>query len=174
MVFDIGLFVDILYQIKVTFSFYFNESLYHKLVLDFIRCFCMVIIISLLYFVTMVSYVDWSLNVRPTLHSWSKSNLVLMYSLVTLLGSVCWYSFKCSVLVTQSCLTFGDSMDCNPPGSSVSVISRARILEWVAISFSWGSSRPRDQTWISCIAGRFFTVWATGEPLFFFFPNIYI
>lgn len=52
MVFAIGLFVDKLYQIKVTFSFYFDESLYHKLVLDFIRYFCMVIIISPLYFVT--------------------------------------------------------------------------------------------------------------------------
>lgn len=55
MVFAIGLIVDILYQIKVTFSFYFDESLYHKLVLDFIRCFCMVIIIFFLYFLTMVS-----------------------------------------------------------------------------------------------------------------------
>ena len=40
-----------------------------------------------------------------------------------------------------------------------------RILQWVAIPFSWGSSQPRDQTWDSCIAGRFFTVWATREAL---------
>ena len=48
-------------------------------------------------------------------------------------------------------------MQCGPPGSSVRRTLQARILEWVAISFSRGSSRPRDQTWVSCIAGRFFT-----------------
>ena len=42
-------------------------------------------------------------------------------------------------------------MDCSPPGSSVHGISQARILEWVAISFSRGSSRPRDGTYVSCI-----------------------
>ena len=56
-----------------------------------------------------------------------------------------------------------DPMDCSLPGSSVHGILQARILEWVAISFSRGSSQPRDQTRISCIAGRFFTVWATRE-----------
>ena len=61
------------------------------------------------------------------------------------------------VLVTQSCMTLCDSMDCTPPGSSVHGISQARILEWVAIIFSRGSSCPRDQTLVSCIAGRFFT-----------------
>ena len=52
-------------------------------------------------------------------------------------------------------------MDCSTLGSSVYEILQARILEWVAISFSKGSSRSRDWTWVSCIAGRFFTVWAT-------------
>ena len=47
---------------------------------------------------------------------------------------------------------FYDPMDCSPPGSSVHGISQARILEWVAISFSRGSSQIRDQTWISYIA----------------------
>ena len=54
-------------------------------------------------------------------------------------------------------------MDCSPPGSSVHGILQARILEWVAISFSRGSSQPRDQTWVSCIVGRFFTDWATRK-----------
>ena len=53
-----------------------------------------------------------------------------------------------------------DPMDCSPPGSSVHGISQARILEWVAIPFYRGSSQPRDWTWVSCIAGRFFTIWA--------------
>ena len=67
------------------------------------------------------------------------------------------------VLVTQSCPTLWDLMDCSPPGCSVHGIFQARILEWVAISFSRGSSWPRDWTQVSCIAGGFFTVWATRE-----------
>ena len=54
-------------------------------------------------------------------------------------------------------------MDYNPPGSSVYGISQAKLLEWVTISFSMGSSQPRDQALVSHIAGRFFTIWATGE-----------
>ena len=57
-------------------------------------------------------------------------------------------------------------MDCSPPGSSVHGILQARILEWVAISFSRESSQPRNQTQVSCIAGRFFTNWATREVTF--------
>ena len=57
-------------------------------------------------------------------------------------------------------------MDCILPGSSVHSISRARILEWVAIPFSRWSSPPRDWTQVFCIAGRFFTVWATWENLY--------
>ena len=62
---------------------------------------------------------------------------------------------------TQSCLTLWNPMDCSPPGSSIHDIFLARILEWVAISFSSGSSRPRDRTWVSHTAGRCFTIWAT-------------
>ena len=54
-------------------------------------------------------------------------------------------------------------MDCSPPGSSVHGILQARILEWVAMPSSRGSSQPRDQTQVSHIVGRFFIVWATGE-----------
>ena len=68
-----------------------------------------------------------------------------------------------SVLVTQLCPTLCNSMDCSLPGSSVQEIFQARILECVAISFSRGSSQPRNQTQVFCIAGRFFTLWATGE-----------
>ena len=57
-------------------------------------------------------------------------------------------------------------MDCNPPGSSVHGISQARTLEWVAIPFSRGSSWPRVRTQVSCIAGRFFTIWELpGKPI---------
>ena len=60
------------------------------------------------------------------------------------------------VLVAQSCPTLCDPVDCSPPGSSVHEILQARILEWVAIPFYQGPSRPRDRTWVSCIAGGFF------------------
>ena len=56
-----------------------------------------------------------------------------------------------------------DPTDCSPPGSSVHGIFQARILEWIAISFSRGSSWPRNWTQVSCIAGRFFTDWAMRE-----------
>ena len=58
----------------------------------------------------------------------------------------------------KSCLSLCDPTDCSPPGSSVHGILQARILERVAIPFSRGSSPPRNQTWVSCIAGRFFTI----------------
>ena len=70
--------------------------------------------------------------------------------------------------VSQSCQTLCDPVDCSPPGSSIHGILQARILEWVAISSSRGSSRPRDWTWVSFIAGRFFTIWATREAQFLF------
>ena len=57
-------------------------------------------------------------------------------------------------------------MDSSPSSSSAHGIFQTRILEWVAIPFSRGSSRPRDQKWVSCIAGRFFTVRVTREALF--------
>ena len=60
--------------------------------------------------------------------------------------------------VAQSCLTLCDPMDGSPPGSVVHGIFQARILEWAAISFSRGSSQPRDRTRVSCIADRRFTV----------------
>ena len=69
---------------------------------------------------------------------------------------------KVKVLVTQSCLTLCDPIDCSPPDSSVHGILQARILEWVAIPFSRGSSQPKDQTCISYIAGRFFTTELPG------------
>ena len=65
--------------------------------------------------------------------------------------------------VTQLCPTLYNPMDCSQSGSSVYGIFQARILEWVAISFSRRSSWPRDWTRVSRIAGRRFTIWATRE-----------
>ena len=65
--------------------------------------------------------------------------------------------------VAQSCLTLCNPMDCSLPGFSVHRIFQARVLEWVAISFSRGSSQPRDWMRVSRIEGRHFTIWATWE-----------
>ena len=65
--------------------------------------------------------------------------------------------------VVQSCPTLCDPVDCSPPGSSVHGIFQAVVLEWAAISFSRGSSWPRDQTQVSHIVDRCFTIWATRE-----------
>ena len=70
---------------------------------------------------------------------------------------------KVKVLVTQLCPNLCDPVDCSPPGSSVHGVSQAKILEWVVIPFSRGSSWPRNWTQVSLIVGSFFTIWATRE-----------
>ena len=69
-----------------------------------------------------------------------------------------WYKSEVKVTVTQLCLTI-----CEPMAYTVHGILQARTLEWVAVPFSRGSSQPRDRTQVSCIAGGFFTSWATRE-----------
>ena len=61
-------------------------------------------------------------------------------------------------------------MDCSPPGSPVHGILSGSILEWVAIPFSRGSAWHRDGTRVSCIAGRFFTIWAPRETQIYIYP----
>ena len=63
-----------------------------------------------------------------------------------------WWATVCTHAVTSVCLTVCDPVDYSPPGSSVHGILQARILEWVAISYSKGSSRPRDLTCISHVS----------------------
>ena len=67
-----------------------------------------------------------------------------------------------NVGAVSSVLSDSATMDCSPPGSSVHGISQARMLERVAISFSRRSSWPRDRTWVSCVAGRFFITEPAG------------
>ena len=76
---------------------------------------------------------------------------------------VLMYIHSLTLKVTQMCLTLWDLMNYSPPGSSVHGISQAKILRWVAIPISRRSSQSRDQTWVSFIAGRFFTIWTTKE-----------
>ena len=70
------------------------------------------------------------------------------------------------LMSVAQCVQLRDPMDCSLLGSSVHGTLQVRTLEWVAIPFSRGSSRPRDWThisWVSCISGRFFTISATRE-----------
>ena len=71
----------------------------------------------------------------------------------------------CACSVTQWCPTLCDPMNCSPPGSFVHRILQTRILEWVAISSSRGSSQPRDQTCVSCIGRQILYHCATWEAL---------
>ena len=84
--------------------------------------------------------------------------------LLQALNSLCSGRVKWSE-VAQWCLTLCYPMDCSLPGFSIHGIFQARVLEWVAITFSRGSPWPRDWTQVSCIAGRCFTLWATRETL---------
>ena len=70
----------------------------------------------------------------------------------------------CVCVCAQSCPTLCDPMDCSPPGSTVHGILQARILEWVAISLSKGSSQLRDWAQVSRTAGRVFTTEPPGNP----------
>ena len=67
--------------------------------------------------------------------------------------------------VAQLCPTLCNPIDCSLPGSSVHGILQAIVLEWIAISFSRGSSQPRTRTRVSRIVDRRFTIWATREVL---------
>ena len=114
-----------------------------------------------------ISIYDWD-----SLQGLSKAKIVTWHFInIKICSLICFYFYlflfteseSVKVLVTQSCLTL-----CNPwspPGSSVHGILHTRMLEWVAIPFSRGSSQPGDWTWVSCIAGRFFTVWTTREAI---------
>ena len=85
-----------------------------------------------------------------------------VYKIVQLLKKLFSYflksTLKVKVLVAWSCPTLCDPMTCSLPASSVHGILQVRIVEWVAIPFSRGFFRPRDQTQVSCIAGGLFTI----------------
>ena len=76
--------------------------------------------------------------------------------------------------VAQSCPTLCNPVHSSLPGFAIHGIFQARILEWAAISFSRGSSQPRDQTRVSCIADRRFTIWATKEAPRYNYSHIFL
>ena len=77
----------------------------------------------------------------------------------------CTFESESESEIAQSCLTLCDPMDCSLSGSSVHGIFQARVLEWIAISFSRGSSQPRNRIRVSRIAGRCFTVWVPPQKI---------
>ena len=86
------------------------------------------------------------------------------------------YYVICVCVYAQSCLTLCNPMNCSPPGSSVHGILQARILEWVAISFSRGSSQPRvrhTSLAFPALAGRFFTTVSPRKPQIYTYVCIY-
>ena len=87
-------------------------------------------------------------------------------SVHSLIGLQYWLSLylkaKVSESESESCSVMSDSLQPQWTVQSMEIL-QARILEWVAFPFSRGSSQPRDQTQVSCIAGRLFTIWATRE-----------
>ena len=92
--------------------------------------------------------------------------IILMYILEVIHKITLYIGYEygeVEVLIAQSCLTLCNTMDCNPPGSSLHGTLQARILDWVAILFSRGTSWLRDQIQVSCISGRFFKFHITEE-----------
>ena len=103
-----------------------------------------------------------NLHLRSLLH-WQADSLPLSHvGSLHNRGCVCVCVCVC-VWVAQLCLTLWDPMDCSLSGSSVHGILQARILEWVTMLCSKGSSWPRYQTQVFCIVGRFFTILATWQ-----------
>ena len=120
--------------------------------------------VSLLFLVCWVYSPTFSLQlycsnqfIRWQNHSFSQS----LYPY----GTKSHLRFCCGCLTAKSCLTFCTLMDCSPLGCSAYGISQARILEWVAISFSRGSSWSRDWTCVSWIGRQILYHWNTREVL---------
>ena len=96
------------------------------------------------------------------------SELCVWESVYMWILCVCGAERDCVCVCSQSCPTLWDTMDCSPPGSSVCEILQARILKWVTIPFSRGS------TLSSALAGRFFTIAPPGKPQVYTLLNVYL
>ena len=118
---------------------------------------------------------SWAMQVRSLYQRTNRMDSVLFEALHSEVSKIITNSPKSAhpsnerKKVAQLCPTLCDPMDCSLPGSSIHGIFQTRILEWVAISFSRGSPRPRDWTRVSRIVGRRFAIWATREvpPMIF-------
>ena len=120
---------------------------------DFVTCSfsLLILIIAQYHCITMPK------SILPLMDTWIISSVWQLHIMQP------W--IVCESEVVQSCPTLCDPVDCSLRGSSVHGILQARILKWVAISFSRGSSWPREGTWVSRIGGRCFNLWATREAM---------
>ena len=108
-----------------------------------------------------------SLSHQPHISPWmdiarSRAMQVTLWDFPSSLCQKCLISLFC-YLVAKLCLTLCNSLECSPPGSSVHGILQARILEWVATSFSRGSSWPKNGTRVSCIGRYILYHWAVNK-----------
>ena len=117
----------------------------------------------------MAFWIFWLLISLPELWGDCLSYLSYEHKMEQYINKLLYYF---QTLDFRSCLTLCYSMDCSPPDSSVHGILQVRILEWVAIPFSRRSSWTRDQILVSCVAGRFFMVWASREAFIILFWNL--
>ena len=95
---------------------------------------------------------------------WARKGILSAADIENRSNTQIYFTFCFNCLVAQSCSTLCNPMDYKPPGSSVHGILQARILEWVAISFSRGSSQPRMKFSSPALAGEFFTTEPAGKP----------
>ena len=153
-----------LYYVEIhTIYSLFVESCYHKWILNFLKSFfCIYWEVPLNFRLCFINVSPWN---NPT---WSCPIILLMYCWIwfanLLFRKVAFIFIRdVYVLVVQWYFTLCNSIDYSAPSSSVHAILQAKILEWVGISYSRASSQPRNWTWVSCIVGRFFTIWATKE-----------
>ena len=104
-----------------------------------------------LYYVSILMGIAWIYSCFQIHRTWELHELIHIFIFIK------------SLLISHLCPSLCHPMDCSLQGSSVHVFLQARILEWVAVSFSRRSPWPRDLTQVSCIAGKFLTNWATRE-----------
>ena len=135
---------------------------YHKWVLSFVKGFFCILVNFL--FGWSIHKCVWGVKIPHII----VLLLISLFILVNICFTYCGAPMlpmlgACESEVAQSCLTLCNPMDYSLPGSTVHGIFQARILEWIAISFSSISSQPRDWTRVSRIVSRCFTIWAIRE-----------
>ena len=129
---------------------------------------------NMLFLYLHISALSLGLKISPHPHTYLcllllKPFLISQAAITTLSPLPCTSLYACVCAKSFQCLTLCNPMYCSPPGSSVHGILQARILEWVAMPCSSGSSQSRDRTLVSfgsCISGRFFITERPGKPPF--------
>ena len=105
---------------------------------------------------------------------WVVGILYIFWILTLFRYMICKFSHSLLLLFSCCVWLFCNSMDCSPLGFFIHGISQARILEWVTVSFSRGSSWPRDRTHTTCICRQILYHWATREALSFLHLSFFL